>query len=83
MKLTVEETGAEIEISEHEARQAHRALQHRLLELRRAAGYANIVENYFDVMALVDCGGHVVLVDPLRLCERLGVRRGGVASQEL
>jgi len=73
--LTVAETGAEIELSEHERAAAARALQRRLVELRRAAGYANIVENYFDVMALVDVGGYVMLVDPLRLCERLGVRR--------
>jgi hypothetical protein len=75
MKLTVEETGTEIEISEHEARQAHRALQHRLLELRRAAGYANVIESYGDLFALVDVGGHHVLVDPSGFAERLGLRR--------
>jgi hypothetical protein len=75
MKLTVEGTGAEVEISEHEARQAHRALQRRLLELRRAAGYANIVQNVFDLFAVVDVGGHHLLVDPSGFAERLGLRR--------
>lgn len=60
-----------------------RERQLRLVELRRAAGYANIVENYFDVMALVDVDRRVVLVDPLQLIQRLGVRRGSDASQEL
>ena len=75
-------TRSTITLSDLERAAATRALQRRLVELRRAAGYANIVENYFDVMALVDVGGHVVLVDPLRLSERLGFRRGGGASQE-
>ncbi len=76
--LTIPETGARIEVTAHELARARREIDERCSELR-AMGYAvHKVEPVglpVQVVELVGDERMLVTLDPLRVLDRLGVRR--------